>query len=268
MRPWGWGCWGSMRLPWTRPWLETAASLAEVILHLFHDDEAGAFFQTSSEHERLVARRKDYIDSAVPSGNSLAAELFLRLRKLLDRPVYADHAGEIMHMLADALAEQPAAFGRLLCALDFALNPGYEIAIVGDHQTPDTQALLAEVWRRYLPNSVLALASPGGPKAMALVPFLAGRGEIGGKATGVRLPGLRVQAAGHGSDGPGRPAGRRIAQATPAAIRPRSTRKFSTSSCISSLFCVSRILGTRANRLSLRISPKGTRPSSPVPICS
>jgi uncharacterized protein YyaL (SSP411 family) len=85
--------------------------------------------------------------------------------------------------MADGMAEQPLAFGRLLCALDFYLNPGQEIAIVGDPAATDTEALLAEVYRRYLPNSVLALAAPGDAVAPELIPLLADRGQISGRAT-------------------------------------------------------------------------------------
>ncbi len=84
--------------------------------------------------------------------------------------------------MADALGEQPGAFGRLLCALDLHLNPGVEIAIVGDPAAADTPALLAEARRHFLPNSVLALAAPGDDAAAALVPLLADRGLVRGKA--------------------------------------------------------------------------------------
>ena len=55
-------------------WLEAAISLTEVIVARFADGDAGGFFQTATDHEQLIARRKDFVDSAVPSGNSLAAE--------------------------------------------------------------------------------------------------------------------------------------------------------------------------------------------------
>ncbi len=163
-------------------WLEAAAGLAETILAQFRDPARPGFYQTADDHEVLITRRKDFIDSAVPSGNSLAAELFLRLAKLLDRSAYVEHATGIMALMSDALGEQPGAFGRLLCALDLHLNPGVEIAIIGEPAAADTQALLAEARRPFLPNSVLALAAPGDNAAAALVPLLADRGLVRGKA--------------------------------------------------------------------------------------
>jgi hypothetical protein len=156
-------------------WLLAADDLARTILEHFGDPQGTGFFQTGDDHERLVARRKDFVDSAVPSGNSLAAGLFLRLGALLGRQGYADKAAGTMQLMADAMGAQPSAFGRLLCALDFYLNPGYEIAIVGDPAAGDTRALLAEVRRRFLPNSVLASCRPGDEEAARFTPLLAGR---------------------------------------------------------------------------------------------
>jgi uncharacterized protein YyaL (SSP411 family) len=164
-------------------WLRAAADLAPSILALFSDSAGGGFYQTSAEHEQLVVRRKDFIDSATPSGNSLAAELFLRLGKLQDRPDYTDQARAIMSQMSAAMGEQPGAFGRLLCAADFDLHPGHEIAIAGPRDEGDTRALLAEVWHRFLPNSVLAFVTlDEEAEAAKLAPFLAGRTTMGGHA--------------------------------------------------------------------------------------
>jgi uncharacterized protein len=123
------------------------------------------------------------VDSAVPSGNSLAAELFLSLGVLLGRPEYPDYATGAMQLMADAMGAQPGAFGRLLGALDMYVNPGHEIAIVGDPAADDTRALLAEARRRYLPNAVIALKRPGDEVAPTLVPLLTGRSQVDGRAT-------------------------------------------------------------------------------------
>jgi hypothetical protein len=113
----------------------------------------------------------------------LTAELLLRLSKLLDRPDMADRAAAAMRLMTDAMAQQPLAFGRMLGALDFALSPGQEIAIIGDPAAAGSRAQLAEVWRRYLPNSVLACADPTDEAALAAVSLLANRGQIDGRAT-------------------------------------------------------------------------------------
>ena len=54
-------------------------ALADELLRLFHDDERGGFFQTGSDAEELVLRPKELYDNATPSGNSVAAEMLLRL---------------------------------------------------------------------------------------------------------------------------------------------------------------------------------------------
>jgi uncharacterized protein YyaL (SSP411 family) len=164
-------------------WLEAAAQTAESILALFHDADGTAFFQTSADHERLITRRKDFIDSAVPSGNALTAELMLRLATLLGRPEYIAYAMEPMRLMADALGAQPGAFGRLLSALDRMLYPGVEVAIVGEPPHDGTQALLAEVWGRYLPAGVMALLRPGDEDAPRLIPLLQHRTPLGDKPT-------------------------------------------------------------------------------------
>jgi uncharacterized protein len=166
-----------------RRWLDASISLAQTIQKHFSDPDGVGFFQTSDDHERLVARRKEFLDSAVPSGNSLAADLSLRLGALLDRPEFTRSATGVLQLMAEAMATQPSAFGRLLCALDFYLNPGPEIAIVGDSAAADTHALLAEVWQHYLPNKVLALRAPGDEDVVALGPLFAGRNQLGNQAT-------------------------------------------------------------------------------------
>jgi hypothetical protein len=164
-------------------WLEAAQGVAEAIVMSFSDPAGSGFFQTAADAERLIARRKDFVDNAVPAGNSLAAELFLRLGRLLDRPEYTGHAEGLLRLLAAGMAQQPLAFGRLLCALADHLRPGHEIAVIGDPGAADTQALLAELRRRYRPGDVLALAAPGDTEAQAAIPLLAGRTAVGGRAT-------------------------------------------------------------------------------------
>jgi uncharacterized protein YyaL (SSP411 family) len=164
----------------TLRWLGEASRLTQVIFAQFHDEVGGGFFQTGVDHEQLVARRKDFIDNAIPSGNAMAAESLLRLAVLLDDGRYRQEVGRILIAMKEAMARQPTGFGRLLGVCERFLAPSQEIAIVGDPADPATQALLREVRRRFLPTAVVALKHPD---EESLLPLLQGRTLIGGRPT-------------------------------------------------------------------------------------
>ncbi len=160
-------------------WLAEAIRLARLMMAQFGDPERGGFFQTGVDHEALVARRKDFVDNAVPSGNSMAAELLIRLARFTGNETYREEAGRILRIMAEAMARQPLGFGRLLVALNEYLAPSREIVVVGDPQDPRTQALLAQVRRRYLPTAILALRRPQDEDVF--LPLLQGRTLVDGR---------------------------------------------------------------------------------------
>jgi len=161
-------------------WLGEASRLTRLMIEQFGDEQRHGFFQTGADHESLVVRRKDFIDNAVPSGNSLAAEALLRLSVLTGANDYREKAMGILLLMKDAMARQPTGFGRLLGVLHALLTPSQEVAIVGDPDAADTQTLLAEVRKRYLPDTVVALKRPD---EESMLPLLAERTAIDNQAT-------------------------------------------------------------------------------------
>lgn len=159
-------------------WLAEASRLTQIVFAQFHDAENSGFFQTGIDHETLVARRKDYVDNAIPSGNSMMAEALLRLGVLVGNDTYRSEALRIALTMKPAMESQPTGFGRILCVANALVTPSQEVAIVGDFANAATQALLAEVRRSYLPHTVLAAVEPGGE---AMLPLLEGRGMVDGK---------------------------------------------------------------------------------------
>ncbi|MDQ3950929.1 MAG: thioredoxin domain-containing protein, partial [Gemmatimonadota bacterium] len=79
----GLGALALYELTFDRGWLDRARALATSVIRWFWDDEAGAFYDTPHDHERLITRPRDVTDNATPSGTSLATELLLRLAELL-----------------------------------------------------------------------------------------------------------------------------------------------------------------------------------------
>ena len=63
-------------------WVREAIALDAVLERDFEDREGGGFFQTSHDHEQLLAREKPSYDGAEPSGNSVHALNLLRLAEM------------------------------------------------------------------------------------------------------------------------------------------------------------------------------------------
>jgi uncharacterized protein len=165
-------------------WFTAARELCDEMLSSFRDTEGGGFFQTAADARSLVLRPKDLFDNAVPSGNSAAADVLLRLARLTGEPAYEDAAESALRVVRGAMARAPTGSGLALCALDAYLAPSREIAIVGDPSAPETRALVREVTvERFVPNHVLAVAAPGDAEAVERVPLLAGRSQLDGSPT-------------------------------------------------------------------------------------
>ena len=166
-------------------WLQAARDLADVMIEQFWDERHGGFFQTSNDHEALIARPKDFTDNAVPSGNSVATDVLLRLAALTGDDGYAGLAEAILLLLRESMMRFPLGFGHLLSALGRYLARPQEIVVIGDPTDARTEALLSEVRGRFLPNAVLAGAASDAAAAASasVVPLLAGRTQVGGAPT-------------------------------------------------------------------------------------
>ena len=153
-------------------WFAQARALADTMIERFTDTERGGFFSTASDHEDLIARRKDLEDAPIPSGSSSAAYGLLRLAALTGEHSYEEAGLGPLRLLHEVAPEHPAAFGHLLQALDFHLAPVREVALVGD----DIGALERVVRGAFRPHLVLAGGEPDG------VPLLEGRTPVDGRA--------------------------------------------------------------------------------------
>ncbi|HEX6603164.1 MAG TPA: thioredoxin domain-containing protein, partial [Solirubrobacterales bacterium] len=139
----------------------------------FADPERGGFFTTSSDHEALIARRKEIGDHPIPAGNSAAALALLRLAALSGERRYEEWAAGVLRLFAPAAVRHPDAFGHLLQALDFHLSPTRELALCGEQVEP----LAAVARERFRPRLVLA----GGPEGTEVPELMHGRTEVDGR---------------------------------------------------------------------------------------
>jgi uncharacterized protein YyaL (SSP411 family) len=151
-------------------WLEKANRLARLAVELFADAEHGGFFRTPEGGERLIARQKAFDDSPTPSGNSMLAEVLLRLARLYGDAELERLAVGVFRLIAPALTRAPQAFGHALAALDLHFSPPRELAIVGPPDSEIARAALSG----FDPNAVVAFGPGDG------VPLLDGKELVDG----------------------------------------------------------------------------------------
>jgi uncharacterized protein YyaL (SSP411 family) len=158
-------------------YLLNARLLADRMITEFWDEENGGFFFTSNDHEELVVRNKDLFDNATPSGNSVAADVLLKLAKFFGEDKYERFAVTVLRLCASQIRRYPQGFGRALSALDLHLSRIKEIVVIG----PENNELANAVRSRYSPNAIVAVSDD--PEAMSKdIPIFEDKALIDGNA--------------------------------------------------------------------------------------
>jgi hypothetical protein len=143
--------------------LAFACKLADVLLEQFEDADAGGFFFTARDHERLVQRPKPPHDNATPSGNAVAAWGLGRLATITGEERYARAAERTLELFYPQMRDYPAGFAAMATALDEALQPPRTLILRGRDEA--LRAWQAELAREFLPD-LTVLALPDGMSAL------------------------------------------------------------------------------------------------------
>ena len=145
-----------------------------------HDSNIPEFQHSNCERSELTC------DGAIPSGNSVAVFNLLRLGHMSAKADYLTKAERIIKSFSAEIALHPAGHCQLMVALEFALNPNYEVVIVGKPGRNDTAVMLAALRKPFLPEKVVlfrpmdALASKD---ITAIAPFTLPMAAKNGRAT-------------------------------------------------------------------------------------
>jgi uncharacterized protein YyaL (SSP411 family) len=142
-------------------WFVWARELTEMMLSHFSDTENGGFYDTSDDHEALIQRPKDVQDNATPSANAMAAQVLLRLSLFTGNGRYWDIAENMVAAMSEWMVRAPSGFAHWLCAAAFIMGEPQEVAIAGEREAVDTEALLDVVYSAYRPNVVVAVGMDG-----------------------------------------------------------------------------------------------------------
>lgn len=165
--------------------LRTAKELTTDMLRLFWDEEKGGLFFYGSDGEQLLTRMKEIYDGAQPSGNSVAAMNLQRLARYTYDAQLAQRAEEQLRAFTGTVDRYPAGHALFLSAVDFAMGAPAEIVIAGQADAPETQAMLAAVRGRFMPNTLVILVPTGmeGEEVRAAIPMVQDKLPLGGRTT-------------------------------------------------------------------------------------
>ena len=167
-------------------WLREANRLNQIMISQFWDSQNGGFFFTGKDHPKLIVRSKSAYDGATPSGASMAVHVLLRLAILLNQPDLREKAKITFSLYDHTMKTAPSGSAQMLCGVDFLIDAPKEIAIVGNPLSEQTQEILRNIHRRFVPNKVIALLNPNTEEKQEieeLIPLLAGKTSIDGKTT-------------------------------------------------------------------------------------
>jgi len=140
-------------------WLEFADRLAAKVLELFVDDD-GVFYLRPAGREDLIVRPRDENDGAVPAPGSVMVYNLLKLDRLTESKSYAASAEKALKALSGQLKSYPTSMTSALFALDYLLNDKIEIVVVGKGEL--RHRMLDEIYKKFIPNKVVAVSRDGG----------------------------------------------------------------------------------------------------------
>jgi uncharacterized protein YyaL (SSP411 family) len=138
-------------------YLEKAIALMDTQLEYFWDDRNGGFYSVAHDAEKLLVRKKEIYDGAMPSGNSVSLMNLIRLGRLTANLRYENKANELSKAFSDIISDSPNGYTYFLSAMNFILEKSYEIVIIGEKEREDTQKLLAKLREHFIPNKVVLL---------------------------------------------------------------------------------------------------------------
>ena len=132
-------------------YLRKANQVCEWAIAQFLDEKDKLFYFTSEKQDDLLLRRKDFYDSATPSGNSVMSVNLLKLGILFNRPDWRQLAEQLLAKMSESVQKYPSSFANWAKSLMNHVFPTLEIAVLGK----DVNTIIEQFNQAYLPNKVL-----------------------------------------------------------------------------------------------------------------
>jgi uncharacterized protein YyaL (SSP411 family) len=150
--------------------LQKAKTWCEYVITNFYDATDGFFHFSSSQAEKLIARKKEIFDNVIPSGNSVMARNLLLLADYFEKSEWQALANTMITSLAGLVSSEPSYTSSWGMALLESVHGFEEIALSGKDCLP----LRQEFGDHHLPFAAFA-----GSTTYSSLPLLENRAPKG-----------------------------------------------------------------------------------------
>lgn len=110
--------------------LEKAKILADQLIELFWDSNAGGFYFNGDDQEELLIRQKESYDGALPSGNSAALLNLIRLAKITGDFSYEEKVEKTLSAFGKEINEYPTGHTLMLQSVLLTRNKMKEVVVL------------------------------------------------------------------------------------------------------------------------------------------
>ena len=111
-------------------YLSKAFRFSQIMIRKFFDKDSGGFFLYAEDAETLIHRPKEIYDGAIPSGNSVAAYVLLKLSAYTAKAELIQAADKQNAYIAGIIEDYPSAYCFALMALGMAVYKTRELICV------------------------------------------------------------------------------------------------------------------------------------------
>ena len=152
--------------------LDMAQNIANYMIKHFWNENEKSFYFTADTHESLIVRPKNYYDLSVPSGNSVAANVLLKLHHLVNDKKFLKISKQILELNGTSAAENPFAFGYLLNVMNLYLKHPTEITIINS----ENSEIVNSLYKKFIPEGIIIqIKDKENLKLLSKYPFFEGK---------------------------------------------------------------------------------------------
>jgi uncharacterized protein YyaL (SSP411 family) len=163
-------------------WLELSVELANSMVKRFWDEGGGVL--RFKEGEGVTGKLIDPYDTSMPSGYSMALHVLVRTSRYTGDPKFEDIALKAFKNISGLIELNPSAFTYTLAtALDYWVEPSYEIVIASREGDSEALNMVNEIRRRFMPNKILIHVTEASRRVRELAPYTKNMIAIEGRAT-------------------------------------------------------------------------------------